>query len=625
MSTLAFVRKIVVVLLALLLVACGPSETTGGEVAQSPNVLFILLDDLGLNDVGAFGGSTGLTPNIDRIAAAGVRFNRHYTDSTCTATRVGILTGLDPAALGFRPNGAGIPTEVETLPERLRELGYTTHHIGKWHAGSTALPAWPLAQGYDTFFGFLDQFLLRGPHPDGELREGRPTYRDPWLQEGNNHPLQYKGHLSEILSQRVLDFIKARKNDGRPWFLSYWTYGPHTPLEPMGDFALRHPDTPRGRYLALVEQTDALVGKVIEALDARNLAENTLVIIASDNGGTARQYPSNLPFSGTKAQFLEGGLRTPMMMRWPGHLPAGREVDGIVSYKDYIGTLVQLAGGDSSAKGRNDLLDTARGMPVVDRPLFWESSNYFLNSWSALDAGGNWRLTKSIDNSLFLFDLSEPGVERAVEVSEKPALVRQMRSDYRNWRTGLRKVDVVAEQAGKGLLLRGNDFQRSPGSEGWSMALALTPAAASAPEEVLAEQKEFWTLRRSGGKLHLSLLGMSLQAPEPAPGICTEIVISHSMTRASIAPSFRRGLLDMFYDGEPVASSRTKEPLALAPDVAYSNPTYLGQSAEQEQVFSGELGMPVVLNERLVSRDKASPDLRNGVQSIDGTLCPRSQ
>ncbi|WP_116367393.1 sulfatase-like hydrolase/transferase [Parahaliea mediterranea] len=608
------------VLIGLLLVACGEPVERAQPAGKPPNILFILLDDLGVNDVGAYGGGAGLTPNIDRIAAAGARFNRHYTDSTCTATRIGILTGLEPAALGFRPNGAGIPAEVDTLPERLQQLGYTTHHIGKWHAGSVAPPAWPLAQGYDTFFGFLDQFLLRGPHPAGELHEARPTYRNPWLQEDDGHPSQYAGHLSDILNQRVMDFLGSREAGDSPWFLTYWTYAPHTPLEPADRFAARHPDTPQGRYLALVEHADTLVGRVVDRLDEQGLADNTLVIVASDNGGTAREYPSNLPFTGSKAQFTEGGVRTPMLMRWRGHIPAGTVVEGVVSNKDYADTLVQLAGGKFAAGQAVDIVAAAHGKPVPDRPLFWESANYFLNSWSMLAEGGNWRLTKIFNGDYLLFDLSNPYTERLVDSREHSALVGKMRSAYQQWRIELRQVEVQLASSGGTKMLVGNDFQRSPGSEGWSFAVAVTPQQMAGEEDVVAEQEGFWSLRRSGGMLRLSLLDMTVQAAAPPLGVCTEITVSNYMTRSSSAPSFRRGLLELFYNGESVAATSTKDP--KMPVDGHSRPTYLGQNAKGGQAFTGELGVPVILNERLVNRESANPDLQNGVESVAGRLCP---
>ncbi len=180
---------------AALLTACAPEQNDASRPAglKKPNIILILLDDLGFNDLGANGNGAIKTPYLDQLASEGVRFTRHYTDSTCTATRIGAITGTPPARHGFRPDNLGISPELITLPEVLRDAGYSTHHIGKWHMGFASRLAWPNAQGFDTFFGFLNQFLMRNPIQNGTWAFNRPTYHNPWLQENEQVPPPRQG------------------------------------------------------------------------------------------------------------------------------------------------------------------------------------------------------------------------------------------------------------------------------------------------------------------------------------------------------------------------------------------------------------------------------------------------
>ena len=188
----------------------------GSSGGTPPNILFILIDDMGYNDLGANGNPGVSAPHLDALAAEEVRFTRNYVDSTCSSTRAGILTGTTPAARGFRPRGLGISPVIVTLPEALRAAGYSTHHIGKWHVGYASKLSWPTAQGFDHFFGFLNQFLLRGPHVEGQFKLARPTYRNPWLQEQAQWPVRHKGHLAETRPVNIRD-SKYACLSGIPW------------------------------------------------------------------------------------------------------------------------------------------------------------------------------------------------------------------------------------------------------------------------------------------------------------------------------------------------------------------------------------------------------------------------
>jgi arylsulfatase A-like enzyme len=180
------------------------------------------------------------TPNLQAFAASGVTFTRHYADSTCQPARTALLTGLYAPALDMRPTGRGIPAQVPTLPDRLDKAGYETYHVGKWHLGYEVREAWPKAQGFDHWFGFLSQFLLQGPGPNGEKKaQWPPTYRNPWLQKDGGRMKQYKGQLTDILTRHAVKKIEKLSKSKKPLFINLWTFAPHTPYEPAPRFARR--------------------------------------------------------------------------------------------------------------------------------------------------------------------------------------------------------------------------------------------------------------------------------------------------------------------------------------------------------------------------------------------------
>ena len=240
-------RRCARLLVLLFTGVCGAAD------AARPNILLILADDLGISDLSSFrlaeGTGPAITPTIDRLAREGLRFGRFYSDASCAATRAGLLTGRYPASLGFRPAGAGIDPGIVTLPERLREAGYTTRLIGKWHLGYDDREAWPLQQGFDRFYGFLNQFFLQ--RPSDNPAPGRPGYVDPAIREG--------------------------AADDDPWFLAFWPYAPHDPPQPPGDIASRFEETPAGRHRALIATLDRQVERLLATLEESGQRDRTQI------------------------------------------------------------------------------------------------------------------------------------------------------------------------------------------------------------------------------------------------------------------------------------------------------------------------------------------------------------
>lgn len=279
-------------LLAILLCA----SCSGNDASQTarPNILLILTDDLGNNDVASWGDGIAPTPALDQLSRDSVRFRRHYTDSTCSPSRASLLTGQSATKLGFQPNGLGLSTDLPNLPRSLKQLGYRTIHLGKWHVGEAL--EYPQIQpgslGFDYWLGFLNHFVLRGPGPDGQILQRKPSHIDPWLQENGQPPVQHKGYLDDLLTDKAIELIDA--NGEQPWFINLWLYSPHAPYQPSPEFQTQFPNTPEGRYLAVLKQLDHNVQRLLAELKARGLDDNTLVVFASDNGGTNQARDNNL-------------------------------------------------------------------------------------------------------------------------------------------------------------------------------------------------------------------------------------------------------------------------------------------------------------------------------------------
>ena len=187
----------------LALSACATPPETAPDTAPPPNILLIVLDDLGYNDLGANGNPNTPTPNLDALAAEGILYTRHYADATCSVARAALMTGTFPASHGFRPNHLGLSAGTPTIATMLQDKGYRTQHIGKWHIVSATLDQSPSHSGFDNWYGFLHNNELGGPSRDG-VRYRRPTYIDPWLRDNQSPLEQQSGHLTDILTDRAI-------------------------------------------------------------------------------------------------------------------------------------------------------------------------------------------------------------------------------------------------------------------------------------------------------------------------------------------------------------------------------------------------------------------------------------
>lgn len=426
-STSAFLLFCTLLPATLTSPAC--SDPPAAPPSGSPNILFILADDLGYGDLGAYGNGKIATPHLDRLALEGTRFTRFYANGPiCTPTRVALLTGRYPQRFGLYgglklDSPWGLPPDTTTLPELLRQAGYETVHVGKWHVGHAEEGFRPLASGLDDFFGFLHAHHLP------------KTYHDPRLRRGEEPDRVRAGHLTDLLAEEAESFLRRSAGSGKPFFLNLWTFSPHKPLQPPKRWAERYDDTVEGRYAALVSALDENVGRLLTVLDETGLARDTLVVFTSDNGGSRDVHGGrNGPLRGGKNQLTEGGIRVPLIVRWPGRVPAGTVRDDLTASFDWFPTLLELAGVETDAidvDGRSLVRVLEGSAPAFDGPIFWQDVHRDQHRFAVRYR--HWKLLSEKCRTS-LFDLRrDPGEDTDLSAHE-PEIVAEMTAAHRRWR-----------------------------------------------------------------------------------------------------------------------------------------------------------------------------------------------
>jgi arylsulfatase A-like enzyme len=400
-----------------------------------PNIILIVADDLGYADLGCQKQLSDLkTPNIDTIAAAGVRFTNAYVSCpVCSPTRAGLLTGRYQEKFGheFNPGGNdpasfGLPLDQTLLPQVMKQAGYATGMVGKWHEG-TGPGYWPTDRGFDSFFGFLG-----GAHSYTQSGEGKNAImRD-------KSPAHETEYLTDAFTREAVNFIE--KNHDHPFFL-YLPYNAiHQPQEAPEKYQSRFKDVAdqkRKLALAMLSAEDDGVGQVLAKLREHKLEENTLIIYHSDNGGpTPGNGSRNDPLSGFKGQVWEGGIRIPFLVQWKDHIPPGQTLDQPVIQLDVFPTACALAGIDAPKN-----LDGVDLMPLLtgktkDRPhqtLYWR----FSPQWAIRD--GDYKLLRFGETPVQLFDLSNDIGEKHNLAADKPEVVKQLQEKFDAWNATLAK------------------------------------------------------------------------------------------------------------------------------------------------------------------------------------------
>ena len=442
--------------IAILVLGCLLPGTVLGQTPR-PNVVILFTDDQGTLDANCYGSTDVDTPNMDRLAATGVRFTQAYAHTVCCPARAMLLTGRYPQRSGVNfwtqgdMNGAkGINMALEevTLAETLRDAGYRTALYGKWHLGAHR-DFGPRKQGFDEFFGIRDGFIDNYNH---HFLHGT-GYHD--LYEGTT-PVQARGqYFPELMVRRALRFIE--ENRERPFFLYVPFNIPHYPEQPLGQFEAKNEDQPddaRRSYAAIVATTDHYIGQIVGQLEKHGLRDNTIVIFMSDNGhseetgmrirfdnhksGLAKGHPYGASgggntgkWRGHKGTFLEGGIRVPAIISFPGRLPQAAVRQQAVTAMDWMPTVLELC----------DLprppvqLDGASLVPLIDSAdakspyseLHWQWGQ----RWAVRE--GDWKLLGQRDQPQALHRLSDNEPEKENYLEQKPDLVERLLALHRDW------------------------------------------------------------------------------------------------------------------------------------------------------------------------------------------------
>jgi arylsulfatase A-like enzyme len=430
--------------LILALISAPVSWADAQSQSRPPNIILMLADDLGYGDLGMTGSRQIPTPHIDSLAADGMKFTNAYVSSpVCAPSRAGLMTGknqigfgfydnLFPAQRGHDPEFVGLPLDQTTLADRLKTLGYTTGIVGKWHLGER--PQFhPTKRGFDEFWGWLggshDYFRAE---PGGEMQMAGPilcNFKDP-------APLTY---LTDDQGDECVDFIRRHRD--RPFFLFASFAAPHTPMQATEEDLQRFAhieNKMRRTYCAMVSRLDQNVGRILEELRQQDIARDTFVVFLSDNGGQSAPGMSNgsvnAPFRGGKTTVLEGGIRVPMVLRWPARLPTGKTVQAMVSSLDLVPTFLAAAGGVIDPKER---LDGSNLLPFLTNEgnlLPHDSLKWCYTVGTALREG-DWKLVSLPDRLPMLFNLAADPAEQSDLALEQIDRTRAMLKELGRWKT----------------------------------------------------------------------------------------------------------------------------------------------------------------------------------------------
>ena len=454
------------------LAAAGPALAQAPR--RKPNFLFIMADDLGYADLSCYGRRDYETPVLDGLAAQGMKFTHAYANSAvCTATRVGLITGRYqyrlPVGLHepLGPQPVGLPPEHPTVASLLRQAGYRTTLIGKWHLGS--LPDYgPLKSGYDEFWG------LYGGGVD-YFRHGFGGRSDLWDGETR---IEEVGYMTDLLAERTLETLDERKADGRPFFISLHFTAPHWPWESNdaegraeseriaaapsegGGGILHYDGGSLATYAKMVKSLDDNIGRVLRKLAQLGLDGDTIVVFTSDNGG--ERFSDTWPFTGKKTELLEGGLRVPSIVRWPGVVQPGSTSTVPTMSMDWLPTFVAAGGGRVDPAYPSDGADiraALTGGTLPERSLFWR---YGIREQRA-HRRGSYKYLKINDNE-FLFDVVTDPLERANLKDREPERFAAMKTAWEEWDAGMLH-DPDAPSAGNSPQFWADHFNTPPPAE----------------------------------------------------------------------------------------------------------------------------------------------------------------
>ena len=439
------------------------------ETTIKPNILVMVADDLGWADVGYHGGDID-TPSLDLLAEQGVQLNRFYTTPICSPTRAALMTGRDPIRLGVAYgvilpwDNIGVHPDEHFMPQSFQGAGYQTAMVGKWHLGHAQMTYHPNNRGFDHFYGHLHTEV--GFYPPFANQGGKDF-------QLNGVSIDDDGYETYLLADEVSRYIRAR-DKSRPFFMYMPFIAPHTPLDAPQELQDKYKDidtdlpparsrqtddtrrmatmmlqpSARPMYAAVVDAMDQAIGRVLQTLEEEGIADNTIVLFFSDNGGAAYSYggANNAPLRGGKGETFEGGIRVVSLLRWPAMLGSGQQFDQIMSVMDVFPTLAAAAGIEAGntfeLDGRNMWPAIAQGEAVpLEKPLMFASEIPIYGSFKFTAFDESWKLVQEVEQEQlsvtvtnYLFDISKDPNEYNNLASAYPEVVEQLSEVIHEWR-----------------------------------------------------------------------------------------------------------------------------------------------------------------------------------------------
>jgi len=412
--------------------------TTAFAQSAKPNIIYIISDDQGWKDVG-FHGSDIKTPNIDALAAGGVRLGQYYAQPMCTPTRAALMTGRYPFRYGLQtgviPQGGtyGLALDDHLLPELLRDAGYATAMSGKWHLGHAKAEFWPRQRGFDSFYGAL---LGEIDHFTHKAANGNPD----WFRD--NEAIEEEGFDNILFANEAVRVIKEH-DQSKPLFLYLAFTAPHTPFQAPQEYLDRNShiaDESRRAYAAMISVMDDGVGQVVAALEAAGMRENTLIVFQSDNGGVVNPFfagesavdgklpADNGPYREGKGTTYEGGTRVAGLVNWPGRIKPG-VAEGMMHVTDMYPTLAAAAG---ASLGKNKPLDGVDMLPMLGegKPSPRTEVVYNLEPMAVGLRQGDWKLVWKalLPPKVELFDLATDPAETTNLAEKNPEMVQKLQA-----------------------------------------------------------------------------------------------------------------------------------------------------------------------------------------------------
>lgn len=457
------------IFLAIFISQYSIAQNDSVEMTAQPNILVMVADDLGWADVGYHGGDID-TPSLDLLAEQGVQLNRFYTTPICSPTRAALMTGRDPIRLGVAYgvilpwDNIGVHPDEHFMPQSFQGAGYQTAMVGKWHLGHAQMTYHPNNRGFDHFYGHLHTEV--GFYPPFANQGGKDF-------QLNGVSIDDDGYETYLLADEASRYIRERDKN-RPFFMYMPFIAPHTPLDAPQELQDKYKDidtdlpparsrqtddtrrmatmmlqpSARPMYAAVVDAMDQAIGRVLQTLEEEGIADNTIVLFFSDNGGAAYSYggANNAPLRGGKGETFEGGIRVVSLLRWPAMLGSGQQFDQIMSVMDVFPTLAAAAGIEAGntfeLDGRNMWPAIAQGEAVpLEKPLMFASEIPIYGSFKFTAFDESWKLVQEVEQEQlsmtvtnYLFDISKDPNEYNNLASAYPEVVEQLSEAIHEWR-----------------------------------------------------------------------------------------------------------------------------------------------------------------------------------------------